>query len=189
MKDRWSVFPFTLGAAVLLILSFVVPTSPYFGALGIWMGTVAGVFGKGLVFFRVAWDPLAALPSLAGLIGLTVPWLWLKAPSSRKWRWILAGGFVLLTGLQFRLLAGNALHPRFLDPWLIAYLAAAVLTGVALVGLGHGLAGKGATKWLLMGSGTCITCLFLLPFGVLLLAIAYLWAGRDPDLWSQATSR
>ena len=187
MGDEWDPRPFAFGAAAVLILSFWVPSSPFYGALGIWMATVGSTLGKGMVFHRVSWG--AALPSLAGLVAVTVPWLWLKGPKSQKWKWVLTGGFALLTGLQFKLLAENALHPRFLDPWLIAYLAAAVLTGVALVGLGHGLAGKGATKWLLMGSGTCIACLFLLPFGVLLLAIAYLWAGRDPDLWSQATSR
>ena len=33
MKERWSALPFALGAAVVLILSFWIPSSPYLGAL------------------------------------------------------------------------------------------------------------------------------------------------------------
>lgn len=179
MKDRWSALPFALGAAVVLILSFWIPSSPYFGALGIWMAIIGSTLGKGMVFYRVSWG--AALPSLVGLVPLAAPWLWCKAPTSRKLRWLLVGGFAVLTGLQFKLLAGSFFQSNFLDPWLLAYLATTVLTGFALVGLGRRL-GEGAktARWLTLASGLCIASLVLLPIGVFLLAFVYLLIGSRP---------
>jgi len=137
--------------------------------------------GKGLFYSQETLRPLAALPSLAGLVALAAPWLWCKVPTLRELRWLIVGGFAVLTGLQFKLLAGSVFQPNFLDPWLLAYLAAEVLTGLALVGLGRGLVeGAKTARWLILASGLCIASLVLLPVGVFLLAFVYLLIGSRP---------